>query len=141
MNRRAKRWLAAAVAGAVLAVPAVADASFVRSAGGTLAASSDTLTAPGSLALTGKYCGFLGIWQATATLSWTATPDSYASGYEISVTRAGDAPVVTSVSGRTTTAATVDIGNFANYTLTIRSVYRNWDSAQSTPVTVYCGIL
>lgn len=141
MNRRAKRWLAAAAAGAVFAVPAVADASFVRSAGGTLAASSDTLAAPGSLALTGKYCGFLGIWQATATLSWTATPDGYANGYEISVTRAGGSPVVTTVSGRTTTDATVDIGNFATYTITVRSVYRNWNSAPSAPVTAYCGIL
>jgi hypothetical protein len=57
------------------------------------------------------------------------------------VTRAGGSPVVTRVSGRTTTAATVDIDNFANYTISIRSVYRNWDSAQSAPVTVYCGIL
>lgn len=135
--------VAAAVAGAavagVFALPAGAEAAFSGTASGATTVSSAGLRTVTDLQSTSHQCG-LAVFPGSAALTWTASSDSYVTGYEVSVSRSGGASVVTAVSGRSTTSATVSLGAgmFTSYSITITSVYRGWRSTPSQPVSFYC---
>jgi hypothetical protein len=127
-NRR-RRLVAAAIA-AVL-VPTLLGTSSVASlarltdtASSSKAISTDTLDPPTSLAATGG---------ASASLTWTATTDTYASGYDLqrATTSGGPYTVVASITPRTTVATTDAPGSNGTYYYVLRSVFQNWTSVNS----------
>ena len=90
----------------------------------TLAASTDTLDPPTSLAATGG---------ANAALSWTATTDTYASGYDLQRATVSGGPyaVVATLTPRTTVATTDTPPANGTYYYVLRSVFQNWTSVNS----------
>ena len=90
----------------------------------TMAISTDTLDPPTSLAATGG---------ATAALTWIATTDTYATGYDLqrSTTSGGPYSVVATVTPRTTVATTDAPASNGTYYYVLRSVYQNWTSVNS----------
>ncbi|TAM89296.1 MAG: hypothetical protein EPN43_07225 [Jatrophihabitans sp.] len=134
MGRWAKAGIAATAASAVFALPAVATAAYVGTAAASLPVATDTLAAPGPLTVAVKCQGR----TPTVTVSWTATPSTYATGYDVLLTKSGSTPTVTSVSGRTTTTATVTIGTGATYSITARADFLNWTSVQTASVPASC---
>ena len=90
----------------------------------TKAISTDTLDPPTSLAATGG---------TTASLTWTATVDAYASGYEVrrATVSGGPYSLVTTVTPRTTVATTDAPGSSGTYYYVLRSYFQNWTSANS----------
>jgi hypothetical protein len=120
--------LGAAVA---LLVPALlgsaAPISLARltdTAASTKAISTDTLDPPTSLAATGG---------AQASLTWTATVDTYATGYELERATVSGGPyaVVSTVTPRTTVATTDAPASNGTYFYVLRSVFQNWRSVDS----------
>ena len=72
-------------------------------------------------------------------LTWTATPDAYASGYDIlrSTTSGSGYAVIASVSGRTTTTYTdTTVAPLTTYYYVVRAVAGAWTSANSDQVQV-----
>lgn len=90
----------------------------------TLAASTDTLDPPTSLVATGG---------AVAALAWTATPDSYASGYDLQRATVSGGPyaVIASITPRTTVATTDTPPANGTYYYVLRSTFQNWTSVNS----------
>jgi hypothetical protein len=88
------------------------------------AISTDTLDPPTGLAATGG---------VAASLTWTATTDTYASGYEVrrGTVSGGPYALITTVSPRTTVAATDAPGSNGTYFYVLRSVFQNWRSVNS----------
>ena len=135
---RPARWrttgtLAAVVlASAVLVVAApVAVASFIgaASAAGTL--STATLEAPS--ALTSGTC-LLG----SVTLSWTATPSTWADGYEIRWGTTNGGPYPNSTTSILTTKTVSGLGLFSTNYFVVRAYDGNWRSPNSNQRTVSC---
>ncbi len=79
--------------------------------------------------------------QSTGTLStaltWTATSDTYATGYRVlrSATAGGPYTQVGEVTPRTTTAFNESPAD-GTYYYVVRSFYENWESVYSAEVTV-----
>jgi hypothetical protein len=90
----------------------------------TLAVSTDTLDPPTSLAATGG---------TTASLTWTATIDTYATGYDLQrgTVSGGPYSVVASITPRTTVATTDSPASNGTYYYVLRSVFQNWTSVDS----------
>lgn len=88
------------------------------------AVATDTLDPPTTLAATGG---------ASAALTWTATVDSYASGYEIrrAALSGGPYSLITTVTPRTTVSATDSPGANGTYYYVLRSAFQNWRSVNS----------
>jgi hypothetical protein len=88
------------------------------------AIATDTLDPPTGLAAAGG---------ATASLTWTATTDSYASGYEVrrGTVSGGPYALITTVSPRTTVATTDAPGSNGTYFYVLRSIFQNWRSVDS----------
>jgi hypothetical protein len=102
----------------------LADTSATGARTGTLGAAKATIGA--SLVLRANPPGAP---DPTITLSWTATPDTYATGYEIS--RTGGP--TTTVTGRTTLAWSDTTTTAATaYTYTVAAVSGTWQSTTST---------
>lgn len=73
------------------------------------------------------------------TISWTATPDPYATGYRVlrSTTSGSGYAQIGTVTGRTTTTFTdTTVGALTTYYYVVRSVADVWVSANSNQVTV-----
>jgi hypothetical protein len=94
----------------------------------TEAIATDTLNPPTGLGATGG---------ASASLTWTATTDTYASGYEVRRGTASGGPyaLITTVTPRTTVAATDAPGTSGTYFYVLRSVFQNWRSVNSNQAT------
>jgi hypothetical protein len=90
----------------------------------TKAISTDTLDPPTTIAATGG---------GSASLTWTATVDTYASGYDLQRATASGGPyaVVASITPRTTVAATDTPPASGTYFYVLRSVFQNWTSVNS----------
>jgi hypothetical protein len=90
----------------------------------TLAASTDTLDPPTSLGATGG---------ANAALTWIATTDTYASGYDLQRATVSGGPytVIASITPRTTVAATDVPPVNGTYYYVLRSAFQNWTSVDS----------
>jgi hypothetical protein len=85
---------------------------------------TDTLDPPTSLAAIGG---------PNVALTWSATVDSYAAGYELQRSTASGGPysVVASISPRTTVAATDSPAINGTYYYVLRSVFESWTSVNS----------
>jgi hypothetical protein len=90
----------------------------------TASVSADTLDPPTSLAATGG---------SSVGLSWTATVDTYASGYDVlrGTVSGGPYSVVKSVTPRTTTSTSDAPAANGTYYYVLRSVFQNWTSVNS----------
>src|SRR6476661_2930285 len=90
----------------------------------TKAIATDTLDPPTGLGATGG---------ATALLTWTATTDAYASGYEVrrGTVSGGPYALITTISPLTIVATTDAPGSNGTYFYVLRSVFQNWRSVNS----------
>jgi hypothetical protein len=129
-RRRARRRRTGLVAVAVL-VPALlashAATSLARLTdvdSSVRAISTDTLDPPSFLAASGG---------ATAALTWIATPDAYATGYELRRATASGGPysVVATITPLTTVAAIDAPATSGTYFYVLRSTFQNWRSVAS----------
>lgn len=78
-----------------------------------------------------------GVPTPTVNVSWTATADTYATGYEL--VRTGGATVTTAISGRNTVAASdTAVSSATSYTYTLRSVYGSWKSTAVAGAVTTC---
>jgi hypothetical protein len=107
----------------VAAAPLVTLARLTDSDASTQTISTDTLDPPTGLSATGG---------ASIGLSWTATGDTYATGYEIrrSTTSGSGYSLVNSVTPRTATSTT-DSPSAGTYYYVLRSYFQNWLSVDS----------
>jgi hypothetical protein len=123
-RRRRLAVLALALVGLLAAPGQVSLARLTDSATVTENVATDTLDPPTSLAATGG---------ASAALTWTATPDSYATGYELQRATASGGPyaVIASVTPRTTVATTDTPASNGTYYYVLRSVFQSWTSVNS----------
>jgi len=99
-------------------------ARMTDAASSTKAISTDTLDPPTSLAAVGG---------TTASLTWTVTPDTYATGYDLQRGTGSGGPysVVATITPRTAVAATDAPGVSGTYYYVLRSVFQNWTSVNS----------
>jgi len=119
----------ALVLSGVRAVPSLAR--FTDSATTSGAFTADTLNPPTSLAV-GAPVGL------TATLTWTATSDTYATGYQLyrSTTSGSGYAFVKSVTGRATTTTTDTPLVPGTYYYVLKAVAGSWLSVNSNQVSV-----
>jgi hypothetical protein len=112
-----------------------ATAAFRKStAGSAMSISSNTLAPPASTTLTRNWC-FAGI-AANVTISWTASPSAYATGYDVlrGTATGGPYTLQTSVgSGTLSYTQTISTGSSLYYV--VRASFLSWRSANSTEVT------
>jgi hypothetical protein len=116
--------IAVAMFGIAAGAPRSTLARLADTDASTQSASTDTLDPPTSLAATGG--GSIG-------LTWVATVDAYASGYEIwrsTVSGSGYALVGTATP-RSATSATDTPGSAGTYYYVLRSYFQNWRSVNS----------
>jgi hypothetical protein len=74
-------------------------------------------------------------YDPTVTLTWTATTDTWATGYEV----ARSPGSTTSVSGQSTTTWTdTTTAAATGYTYTIKSVYGTWRSTPQAATVAHC---
>jgi hypothetical protein len=109
----------------MLAIPGQASlARLTDAATSTGSAGTDTLDPPTSLAATGG---------TAASLTWTATVDTYASGYDLQRATVSGGPytVVASITPRTTVATTDAPTASGTYYYVLRSAFQSWTSANS----------
>jgi len=113
----------AIVAVGVAAAPLVTLARLTDSDSSSHSFTTDTLDPPTGLAATGG---------ASIGLSWTATPDTYATGYEIrrSTTSGSGYALINTVTPRTATS-TSDSPSAGTYYYVLRSYFQNWRSVDS----------
>ena len=86
------------VVATAVATPMAAWGLWASTAGGSVPVVADTLSNPTGVAAA---CTDVGR-NSTMTLTWTASPDPYVTGYEVVRTSSGGAVVTASVAGRTT---------------------------------------
>ena len=103
-------------------------ARLTDAASSSKAISTDTLDPPTSLAAAGG---------STASLTWTATVDTYATGYDLQrgTVSGGPYAVVATITPRTTVATTDAPGTSGTYYYVLRSVFQNWTSVNSNQAT------
>ncbi|MEA2607122.1 MAG: hypothetical protein QOI00_1879, partial [Chloroflexota bacterium] len=128
VNRR-RRLVAAAIAAVLVPVllgtsTVVSLARLTDAASSTKAISTDTLDPPTALAATGG---------STVALTWTATTDTYATGYDVqrAIISGGPYSVVATITPRTTVATTDAPGSNGTYYYVLRSVFQSWTSVNS----------
>ena len=124
--------LALALGPVVSAASGTAELSLARltdAAAPTLSVTTDTLDPPTALSATGG---------ASASLSWTATVDTYATGYDVLRGTASGGPysVVGSATPRTAISATDTPPASGTYYYVLRSVFQSWTSANSNQASV-----
>lgn len=134
MSRRIRNSRAATSAALVLAFAAAilgaqaVEAVFSASRNvGSNSFATDTLAAPASLGATGG---------VSITLSWTATNDTYATGYNVLRGTASGGPYsqIAQVTPRTATSY-IDSPGAGTYYYVLRSYFQNWVSADSNEAT------
>jgi hypothetical protein len=104
----------------------------------TAALSADTLNPATNLRCTGLLTCTLA-FVVKPTLTWTATPDTYATGYDIyrSTTSGSGYLQIDSVAGRTTTTYTdTTVSALTTYYYVVRAHAAVWTSVNSNQVTV-----
>jgi hypothetical protein len=97
---------------------------------------ADTLDPPTNLRCNGSTsCTTVLIYKPV--LTWTATPDTYATGYEVlrSTTSGSGYAVIATVSGQSTTTFTdTTVAPLTTYFYVVRAVVASWSSAVSNEV-------
>lgn len=120
--------LAAMVASVVVAGPAAA--SFARSQSAATPVSSATLESASDLSVS-TACDTLLSLTAKATLSWTATPSTFASGYEVERWKGSILESTGTVTPRTTTSVTqTGLATGTTYTWKVRAFVSSWTSTE-----------
>lgn len=127
MARRRILGLIAAIALVAALVGVSAKASLARltdSDTSTGAFATDTLDPPTTLAATGG---------ASTSLTWLATPDLYAAGYELrrATVTGGPYTLVSTITPRSTVATTDTPPSNGTYYYVLRSVFKSWTSVDS----------
>ena len=120
--------LAGALALALAAVPSAAAAKFIKVTKATAVVSSDTLAAPTGIAIKCKGTG------QRATITWTPTVDTYATGYVLYVA-SGGSETSENVAGGATASDDPLLAVPSGSTVTLVSVYRSWTSVRSVSAT------
>jgi hypothetical protein len=112
------------VVGSLGAAAPISLARLTDAASSTKAVGSDTLDPPSTLGATGG---------TLASLTWTATPDTYAAGYELqrATTSGGPYAVVSTITPRTTVATTDSPSASGTYFYVLRSTLQSWQSVNS----------
>jgi hypothetical protein len=134
VSRRARLTVALAGLAVVAAGLAPAPATLARFTDATALTGSivaDTLAPPTAVMATGG---------ASVSLTWTATVDAYASGYQLlrsATSGSGHALVATITPASTTTAG--DAPGTGTWYYRLRSVYQSWLSAPSVEVSAVVG--
>lgn len=104
----------------------------VDQASSTGAFTTDTLNPPTGLGAVGG---------VNAQLSWTITPDTYASGYEIlRSTVSGSGHVLVATATPRTVASHTDAPLAGTYYYVLRSYFSNWTSVQTAEVSAVIGL-
>ena len=111
---------------ATLASASVSLAAFTAQPQTTASFATDTLAPPTALSAVGG---------TTAVLSWTATVQTYATGYHVyrAAALAGPYALLATVTPRTTTTYT-DAPAVGTYYYTVRAYYQSWESVDAGPV-------
>lgn len=124
--RRAATVVALAVSASVLA-GAVAVAAYGDGASASATMSTATLAPPSGLSVTTACVGLL--QGSKATLSWTATPSTFAEGYTLERRRGATLETTVTITPRTTTSY-VDspLSNNTSYTWTLWATAHSWTS-------------
>jgi len=127
MSRRRARLIGLSLVLLASIVGATPDTSLARltdSAVSTKALGTDTLDPP---------TGLSAIGGTSAALSWTATVDTYAAGYDVrrATVSGGPYSVVSSVTPRTTVSTTDTPAASGTYYYVLRSTFQNWTSVDS----------
>src|SRR6266566_2666784 len=109
------------LAAVVCAAPDTSLARLTDSAASTQALGTDTLDPPTGLSAAGG---------SSASLSWTATVDTYAAGYEVwrATVSGGPYSLVSTVTPRTTTSTTNTPAASGTYYYVLWSTFQNWTS-------------
>lgn len=128
----ARLWTAIVVLAVALAVPVVAAppaaASFSDAGSAAQVVSSAQLEPASGLSATTR-CGSLLSFSARATLSWTATPSTFATGYTVERWRGSVLESTTTVTPRTTTTVTqTGLSTGTLYTWKVRAYVSLWTS-------------
>jgi Fibronectin type III domain len=127
-----------AIAAALVALPPAAWARFTTARLATTTVSSASLSAPSALS-TSKRCTFLGIGGDSLTVDWAASPTSSVTGYVLELNANLGTDITRTISGRSTTSATVSVTAGTTYTITVSSAVQNW-TATSSAVSAGCGL-
>lgn len=132
----ARLWTAIVVLAVVLSVPVVAAppaaASFLDTGSAAQAVSSAQLQPASGLSATTR-CGPLLSFSARATLSWTATPSTFATGYTVERWRGSLLESTTTVTPRTTTTVTqTGLSTGTLYTWKVRAFVSAWTSTEAS---------
>ena len=106
-------------------------ARYTDAATSTGSFASDTLAPPTSLAASGG---------ASITLTWTATPDTYAAGYHLyrATSSGGTYTLVATITPRTTTTVVDNPGN-GTFWYRLRAYFQSWESVDSNTVSATDG--
>ena len=113
----------------------VSQATFSDAAAGGVSVGADQLDQPGSLLATANLL--------SVELTWTATPDSYASGYRVyrGTSSGGPYTLIETVTPRTTTAYTDPSLDVGTYYYVVRAFWSNWESESSNEVSCVSLVL
>ena len=125
-------FIGLAVLAVTLPTSSVALAAFTRQATSTASLTTDTLDPPTSLAATGG---------SSVGLTWTITPDSYATGYGLyrGATSGGTPSLISTVTPRFATS-TADSPGAGTWYYVLRSQYQSWTSAASNQASASVSI-
>lgn len=136
MQRFSRLAALATVAGIACVLATVASASWTaQTSGGPLTVSAATLSPPTGLAATSNCVRNKHNW---VVLNWTATPSTFATGYQIfRALGAGTPTSIATVSG-SGTATYTDKGVSASrtYSYTVQASYLGWRSVSSNTATI-----
>jgi hypothetical protein len=123
-RRRLGIAVVALLVAASLGAAPISLARLTDAASSTKAVGSDTLDPPSTLGATGG---------TLASLTWTATPDTYAAGYDLqrATTSGGPYAVVGTITPRTTVATTDSPSASGTYFYVLRSTLQSWQSVIS----------
>ncbi|GAB3244457.1 hypothetical protein [Kineosporia babensis] len=138
--RRQSALITMAAAAFVLISPIEAQAAFQSSAGAATTVGTATLNPVSGATVSTSKCGTI-LTAAYLTVSWTATPSTFATGYTVTPLLNGSALSAISVPSRTTTTVDVPVirGLLATYpyTFRIQAVAGNWTSTTVTTSPAY----
>lgn len=124
-----------AVLTAILAVSSVALAQLVDTGAATHTVSTDTLLPPTNPSTAHGPC--TGGVSTSVTVNWTASPSTWADGYEVlgSLVAGGPYAAVGTVSGAATTSYTVTgLGFLTTHHYVVRATKGNWRSSTTSEV-------
>lgn len=133
-----RRLAVACLLTAILVHPAIVGATFSSTTTSvSMSVGTGSLSAPSGLVSVNGTC--VANVSISANLSWTATPSSFADGYEIlrGTSAGGPYTSIATVSGQgTTTYVNTSLDFLTTYYYVVRATKNNWRSADSNQSSV-----